>query len=150
MSVLNSFLPLYNTVLLYQTQEFLYYVASNRAPKLKYGSSLQYVFNSKYQIILVVKASLLLNIYCQAVNFKERAISCSIEFNLGDQLESSGNGKCKSFTGYFQFGIILKSIIIKISRARLQRAAGELDAVHHVWFLYICRALGHLSQRTTW
>ena len=116
MSVLNSSFTLqyYCTRVRNYELEFLYYVASNRTPILKYGSRLQYVFNSKYQIILVVKASLLLNIYCQAVNFKERAISCSIEFNLGDQLESSGNGKYKSFTGYFQFWIILKSFNILI------------------------------------
>ena len=29
--------------------------------------------------------------------------------------------------------------------ARLQQAAGELDAINRVRFLYICRALGHLS-----
>ena len=32
-----------------------------------------------------------------------------------------------------------------ITQARLRQAAGELDAINRVRFLYICRALGHLS-----
>ena len=35
--------------------------------------------------------------------------------------------------------------IIIIIQARLQRDAGESDVVNDVRFLYICRALGHLS-----
>ena len=34
---------------------------------------------------------------------------------------------------------------IIIIRAKLRQAAGESDAVNRVRFLYICRALGHLS-----
>ena len=33
---------------------------------------------------------------------------------------------------------------IIVTQARLRRAEGESDAVNHVRFLYICRALGHL------
>ena len=35
--------------------------------------------------------------------------------------------------------------VIIIIRARLRRATGESDAINRVRFLYICRALGHLS-----
>ena len=40
--------------------------------------------------------------------------------------------------------------LIIVTWARLRQAAGKLDAVNRVRFLYICRALGHQSQPTTW
>ena len=40
--------------------------------------------------------------------------------------------------------------VIIIMQARLQRAAGKSDTVNHVRFLYICKALDHLSYPTTW
>ena len=40
---------------------------------------------------------------------------------------------------------IFIDIEIIITWARLRQAKGELDAINHVRFLYICKVLGHLS-----